>query len=246
MVNLPLRFLTCSESQLYREFVKENPNTTISPTVFRKYTPTEFKRARRDQDKCGTCFEGKKMIKKLKELRVKLLRCGCLRQHQVSGVIDDYTDDTPYLRTLNQCAHLSDNEKYYWGNLINTIHEIQYHRYIEKTQRLSFKADIKRCQQNSGTMLIVVDWKENYSMKGGAVAVGRDFYHKVMVSIMGVVIYCKDIQNGKAQHLPIVSNVLTHDGTTAKMNINKALSKIGSLYPTALEQLKSVSVWADT
>ena len=60
-----VRFLTCSKSQLYREFVKENPNTDIGASVFNKYTPTEYKPARRDQDKCGTCFECKKLVKRL-------------------------------------------------------------------------------------------------------------------------------------------------------------------------------------
>ena len=89
-------------------------------------------------------------------------------------------------------------------------------------------------------MLIVVDWKENYAMKGDIVATGREFYNKVLV------VYCKDIENGKPQQIPIVSNVLTHDATTAKWNTNKALAKLKTMHPAPVESLKCISVWADT
>lgn len=122
---------------------------------------------------------------------------------------------TPYEQALQRCTHLSDDTKQHWFEILDTIDELQFHRTIAHSQNECYKQDIKRCQTTTGQMLVVNDWKENYTMKGGTIATGRDFYHTVQVSVMGVIIFCKDIENGKAQKVPIVSNVLTHDGTTS-------------------------------
>ena len=62
---------------------------------------------------------------------------------------------------------------------------------------------------------------------------------------MNVIVYYKAIQNGKPQHIVVVSNVLTHNDTTVEMNLNKALCKIQSLH-ASFTTLKSISVWADS
>ena len=131
-------------------------------------------------------------------------------------------------------------------DLLDTVEELQFHRDVSHSQNEAYKKDMIFCQTTKGHMMIVCDWKENYTMKGGTIATGRDFYHTVQVSIMGVIVYCKDIDNGKAQKLPIVSNVLTHDGTTAIMNIKIALKKLQSLYTSVFEQLRCVKLWADS
>ena len=214
--------------------------------MFKKYIPPEYKPAKRDQDKCDLCLELKKKILKLKELRNKLISCGCLRRDHCAGDIDDYSDDTPYTPSIRICQHLSNESKQYWFELVDTIAELQYHRDVSHSQNEAYKKDMLLCQTTTRYMMVVCDWKENYTMKGGTIATGRDFYHTVQVSIMGVIVYCKDIDNGKAQKMPIVSNVLTHDGTTAIMNIQLALKKLQTLHSAAFHRLECIKVWADS
>ena len=242
-----VKFLTCSEAQLVREYNKAHPANKICKTIFHKYMPQEFKKARRDQDKCDDCWELKKLnIKVRKELKPILLQCKCLDSSNVSNIIDDYCDDTPYEPALANCSHIASETKEQWRNVLNMIKEVQYHRQKAKIQRQAYHNDFKRSQTTAHQMLIVVDWKENYTMKGGTIATGRDFYQNVQVSIMGVIIVCKEIENGKPQYLPIVSNVLTHDGTTARMNTEIGLNKVKTEYPVAFEELETITVWADS
>ena len=226
-----VRFLLSTKAQLHREFKKEYPNWQICSSIFNKYIPKEYKPAKRDQDKCDTCLESKKRIKKLLELRQKLIQCGDLRKDHCCNNLDDYSDDTPYMETINKCSHLSHEAKQHWVEILDTIKELQFHRAVSHSQNDSYEKDKKRCQTTPGQMLVVNDWKENYT---------------VQVSIMGVIIFCKDIENGKAQKIPIVSNVLTHDGTTAVMNTDIAIQHLKSLYPQAFEKTQNINVWSDS
>ena len=241
-----VRFLLSTKAQLRREFNKTHPQWKISSTIFNKYIPKQYKPAKRDQDKCDTCLELKKRIKKLQQLRKDLIQCGCLRIDHCLNTLDDYSDETPYKLTISRCSHLSAEVKQHWIEILDTIHELQFHRTVSHSQNESYLQDIERCRTTKGQMLVVNDWKENYTMKGGTIATGRDFYHTVQVSIMGVIIFCKDIENGKAQKLPIVSNVLTHDGTTAIMNTDMAIQRVKSLYPTVFATLQGMSIWSDS
>ena len=113
-------------------------------------------------------------------------------------------------------------------------------------QNEAYKRDLKRCETIDHEMMIVVDWKENYTLKGGTIATGRDFYKTVQVSIMGMIVVCKDIERGTPQKIPIVSNVLTHDGTTAIMNVEKGLTMLTTMYPGAFNSLQKIILWADS
>ena len=249
-----VRFLLCSKAQLWREFLKQNKNTTAKKTTFLKNIPPEFKPAKRDQDKCDDCYQLKIKIRNVrKELKLKLTNCGCLRVENINPndieyelSKDDYYLNYNYQDIINSCIHLTDNEKTEWNSELLISKELQYHRELSHSQRAAYREQIQTCQMQLNKLLMVFDWKENYTFKGGCVATGRDFYEYVSASIMGVVFFCLNINNGNPIYIPIVSNVLTHDGTTAIMNINKAIDKVNSEYNNVFEMIDTLYAWGDS
>lgn len=89
-----VRFLLSTKAQLHRQFNRRYPQWQVNNSMFNKYIPKQYKPAKRDQDKCDTCLELHKRIKKLQILRLKLIECGDLRKDHCSNTLDDYTDDT--------------------------------------------------------------------------------------------------------------------------------------------------------
>ena len=180
--NQNVRFLLCTVAHLHRKFIEKYPKYShICYKLFSNYIPKQCKPARRDQDKCDDCLELKNKIYKLKQLRKKLLKCGCLRNNEVSHIIYDYSDNTPYLQSLSTCDHIIDESpsKEDWLQLLDHVEQLQYHRDKAHAQREAYKKNFKYCQTTSQSMLMIVDWKENYVMKGGTVATGRDFCKNV-------------------------------------------------------------------
>lgn len=113
----------------------------------------------------------------------------------------------------------------------------QVHKAFKNHQKEEFKT--QRNNLKEGECIILMDFKENLRLGGSAREVGKVFFHKSQVLLLGSVIYFRQNNRIVTKYVNFVSNVLNHDALFVKDCINIILTqKLDSSF-------KHVKFWFD-
>ena len=137
-------------------FRKKYPKVKISRSSFRKYTPNNIKKAKRDSDLCTLCADGFKNKKKLDSTKKKLE----IFLSNSSSSSDDYN-----IRKLkNELIVLQKNNDLF-----------EEHRRLKDTIHNNFNEQKKNLKD--GDVMLVMDFKDlNIALRKCQKETSRDFY----------------------------------------------------------------------
>ena len=116
-----------------------------------------------------------------------------------------------------------------------------FHRELKKTQNLEFKKQTENCK--SGEAIIVMDFKENLRIGVGPVEIGKQFFQKTQVTVLGYVLFVGQPDGTVLKHhVDVLSYDLSHDSYFTGKALSHALDEMRKLTRVPV---KLISFWAD-
>ena len=217
---------------LYR---KKYPNRKTSLSSFRKYTPKNIKKAKRDSDLCTLCADGFKNKKKLERTKKKLEN---LVQNSTTS-----SDDYKILELKNELIVLQKNNELF-----------EEHRRLKDQIHKNF--DEQKKNLKDGDVMLVMDFKENIALGKCQKETSRDFYDAPQRSIFCIASLSKKAKLNNETGLPsdereivtnyfdYISDILNHDSKFAFDCLNNLIEG-DDFSEFEVKNGNNVYLWAD-
>lgn len=112
----------------------------------------------------------------------------------------------------------------------------KHHVELNKTQKFSFKQKLNNLKEKE--CFVIMDFKENFKIGGGAVESSQSFYNKSQVSCLGFCLIYKKNNVIKRKYIDYLSKIITHDSYYV-------IQCIKSLNNKHLNDFDTVHFWSD-
>jgi len=198
---VPVRYLCHSLKTNFIKFKEEHSQEQIGYTKFIQSIPKNMKKAKKKTDLCPDCHAGKRLeTRYLKMMRQRHRNCS----------------HPPIEEDCNKCKLEIPHNKFpqkFWERLrLEKNRILAYRHHVQRFhhQREKFKKEEQDLKK--GEVLLVMDFKENMSLKSAPEETGQDFYYKPQRSVFEVVAIFKG-ENGKKKHhyFDFFSKCLSHN-----------------------------------
>lgn len=98
-------------------------------------------------------------------------------------------------------------------NVANTLAVLENHIQVLQAQKAAFRAEVDNLDDRS--VIIILDFKENMVIGGGLNEVGRTFYSKSAVSVLGFAVISREDGLLSIDYHDFLSSILSHDSKFA-------------------------------
>ena len=219
----------------YYAFRKKYPKVKISPSSFRKYTPNNIKKAKRDSDLCTLCADGFKNKKKLNSTKKRL--------ENLLSNSSSSSDDYNIRKLKNELIVLQKNNDLF-----------EEHRRLKDTIHNNFNEQKKNLKD--GDVMLVMDFKENIALGKCQKETSRDFYDAPQRSIFCIASLSNKAKLNNETGLPsderetvtsyfdYISDVLNHDSKFAFDCLNNLIDG-DDFSEFNVKNGNNVYLWAD-